>query len=312
MRMNKRGFFGAFFVILFVIAMGYAGYYLYQNIPRHTINLVNTNSEQITTTNTIPSKQFYENMRYPSNVIAYNIAESCPENKAARMEEAFTILEEKTVLEFNSVEESSAILKILCSDVSPAAEEENHFVAGEGGPSRVINSTLYSVILEGKVALYREGSCNNANVAIHELLHALGFDHNNDEKSILYPTLACNQEIDEEIIESINELYEVASAPELAFEELTATKSGRYVNFHMEVINKGLMPANNVKVGLYSDDEFIDEFELNTIAVGAKKIIDVENLKVPLTASNLEFAIDYENQISEISENNNVVKLSTN
>lgn len=312
MRMNKRGFFAAFFVILFLVAMGYAGYYLYQNIPRHTINLVNTNSEQTTTTNTVPSKQFYQNMRYPSNIIEYNIAESCPENKKTRMEEAFSILEEETVLEFNSADESNAILKILCSDVSPEAEEENHFVAGEGGPSRVINSTLYSVILEGKVALYREGSCNNANVAIHELLHALGFDHNNDKKSILYPTLACDQVIDEEIIDSINELYSIASAPELSFEELTATKSGRYVNFHMEVINKGLVQANNVKVGLYSDDEFVDDFELNSISVGAKKIIDVENFKVPLSANNLEFVIDYENQISEISEENNRIKLSTN
>ncbi|MBM3232133.1 matrixin family metalloprotease [Candidatus Pacearchaeota archaeon] len=312
MNMNKRGFFGAFFVVLFLIAMAYAAYYLYQNIPRHTINLINTNSEQVKTTNTIPSKQFYENMRYPSNLISYNIAESCPENKKNIMKEAFSILEEKTILEFNPSDESTAILKILCSDISPEAEEENHFIAGEGGPSKVINSTLYSVILEGKVALYREGSCNNANVAIHELLHALGFDHNKDKNSILYPTLACNQIIDEEIIESINDLYEIASAPDLAFEELTATKSGRYLNFHMEVINKGLIQTNNVKVGLYSDGEFVDDFELNSIAVGAKKIIDVENLKVPLAANDIEFVIDYQNQITEISEDNNRASLSTN
>ncbi|MEK6925467.1 MAG: CARDB domain-containing protein [Nanoarchaeota archaeon] len=310
--MNRKGLFATFFVILFLVAIGYAGYYLYQNIPRHTINLINTNSNEITTTNTIPSKQFYENMRYPSNEINYNIAESCPENKKTKMEEAFSILEEKTVLEFNHTSESNAALKILCSDVSPQAEEENHFIAGEGGPSRVINSTLYSVILEGKVALYREGSCNNANVAIHELLHALGFDHNNDENSILYPTLACDQVIDEEIIDSINELYEISSAPELAFEELTATKSGRYVNFHMEVINKGLIQANNVKVAIYADDEFVDNFELNSISVGAKKIIDVENLKIDLNAKSIEFVIDYENQIPEILEDNNRVKLSTN
>lgn len=310
--MNKKGLFAAFFVILFIAAMGYAGYYLYQNIPRHTINLVSTGSNQITTTNTLPSKQFYDNMRYPDNEINYNIASSCTENKAARMEEAFSILEEETILEFNPTDESNAILKILCSDISPEADEKNHFVAGEGGPSRVINSTLYSVILEGKVALYREGNCMNANVALHELLHALGFDHNTDEKSILYPILACDQVIDQEIIDSINELYEVQSAPDLAFEELTASKSGRYINFHMEVINRGLVQANNVLVALYADDEFVEEFELNSISVGSKKIIDVENLKVDLAASSIEFVIDYQNEILEISEDNNNVKLSTN
>lgn len=310
--MNKKGLFAAFFVILFLVAMGYAGYYLYQNIPRHTVNLVNTGSNQITTTNTIPSKQFYENMRYPSKIINYNIASSCPENKASRMEEAFSILEEQTILEFNPTDSSNSILNILCSDISPEAEEKDHFVAGEGGPSRVINSTLFSVILEGKVALYREGNCNNPNVALHELLHALGFDHNNDKKSILYPTLICDQTIDEEIVQSINELYEVESAPDLTFYELNATKSGRYLNFHMEVINRGLIPASQVNVGLYADGEFVSQFELNTISVGSKKIIDVENLKVPLDASNIEFVIDYQSIIFEIYEDNNRIDLSTN
>lgn len=309
--MNKKGLFAAFFVILFLIAIGYAGYYLYQNIPRHTVNLVTTNSEQITTTNTLPSKQFYENMRYPSNIINYHMAETCPENKASRMQEAFETLENLTVLEFNPVSESDAALRILCSDISPEAEEKDHFVAGEGGPSRVINSTLYSVILDGKVALYREGNCKNANVAIHELLHALGFDHNNDKKSILYPILICDQKIDQEIIDSINELYSVDSAPDLLFSELTASKSGRYVNFHMEVLNRGLVPAKEVFVGLYADDEFVEEFELDVVSVGGKKIIDVENLKVPLNAKSLEFVIDYQNQITEIFEENNRIKLST-
>lgn len=311
--MNKRGIFAAFFVILFLAAMGYAGYYLYQNIPRHTVNLIsNTNPTEITTTNTIPSKQFYENMRYPSKIINYNIAESCPENKASRMEEAFSILEEQTILEFEPSSQSDSILNILCSDISPEAEEKNHFVAGEGGPSRVINSTLFSVILDGKIALYREGNCNNPNVALHELLHALGFDHNNDEKSILYPTLICDQTIDEEIIQSINELYDIESAPELTFFELNATKSGRYLNFHMEVINRGLIPASEVNVGLYADGEFISQFELNTISVGSKKIIDVENLKVPLDSNSIEFVIDYQNVIFEIYEDNNRISLSTN
>lgn len=311
--MDKKGLFAAFFVIMFLAAMGYAGYYLYQNIPRHTVNLVSTtNPTEITTTNTIPSKQFYENMRYPSKIINYNIAESCPENKASRMEEAFSILEEQTILEFEPSSQSNSILNILCSDISPEAEEKNHFVAGEGGPSRVINSTLFSVILDGKIALYREGNCKNANVALHELLHALGFDHNNDKKSILYPTLICDQTIDEEIIQSINELYKIESAPELTFFELNATKSGRYLNFHMEVINRGLVPANEVNVGLYSDGEFVSQFELNTISVGSKKIIDVENLKVPLDANNLEFVIDYQNVIFEIYEDNNRISLSTN
>ncbi|MEK6909396.1 MAG: CARDB domain-containing protein [Nanoarchaeota archaeon] len=308
--MNKNGgFLGTLFLILSLVAVGYSAYYLYQNIPRESINLVNTNSQQITTTNTIPSKQFYDNMRYSDRTINYHISESCPENKANRTKEALDTIEAKTVLIFNPVSKPNSVLNILCSDISPEAEEENHFVAGEGGPSRVLNSTLYSVILEGKVALYREGTCNNANVAIHELLHALGFDHNNNRRSILYPTLECDQEIDQEIIDSINELYGVESLPDLTFDKVNATKSGRYLNFHIEVLNRGLISANNAVVGIYADNKFIETFDLNTISIGAKKIIDVGNLKVPLNAENIEFVIDYGEEIAELYENNNKIAL---
>ena len=182
--MNKKGdFFSALFVLILLVAIGYGGYYLYQNFPRDTIQLITQDKIEIRVNNTLPSKQFYENMRYADKIISYHISSSCPESKSSKMIEAIKTLESKTILVFR--ESSNAEINILCSDVSPQAEEKNHFVAGEGGPSRVLNTTLYSVILEGKVALYREGNCNNANVATHELLHALGFDHNNNPKNIL-------------------------------------------------------------------------------------------------------------------------------
>lgn len=310
--MNKRaGFFSALFIVILLTVIGYAGYYLYQNFPREAIQLTGQKVPEITVDNTIPSKQFYENMRFPDRKINYHISEACSETKTNYMKQALDTIESRTLLSFNPTSKEESVLNILCSDVSPQAEEQNHFVAGEGGPSRVLNSTLYSVILEGKVALYREGNCNNANVAIHELLHALGFDHNNNPKSILYPTLKCDQTIDEEIIDSINELYSVESNPDLMFAELDASKAGVYLNFHMEVLNRGLKKADNVKVSIYADDKFVDEFELNSISIGAKKIIDVENLKVPLNVATIEFIIDPENEIPEIYEDNNRVKLNT-
>ena len=248
-------------------------------------------------------------MRYPDKVISYNIAESCSESKANSMKEAFETIESLTILSFRETSKSDSEINILCSDVSPEAEEENHFVAGEGGPSKVLDAGLYSVILEGKIALYREAQCNNNNVAIHELLHALGFDHNNNKKSILYPTLECDQEIDEEIIESIDNLYRDPSLPDLVFAKANATKAGRYLNFHIEVLNQGLISSGATKIGIYANGEFVENFELGAIGIGARKILDVQNLKVPSSSSTIEFAIDKDNTISEIYENNNKVTL---
>lgn len=310
--MNKKaGFFSGLFILILLAILGYSGYYLYENFPREQIQLKNINIPEITVENSVPSKQFYERMRYADRTINYYISETCSENKTDYMLEAMDILEIKTMLKFNPVSKPNSVLNILCEDISPQADEENHFIAGEGGPSRVLNSTLYSVILEGKVALYRESSCNNANVALHELLHALGFDHNNNKKSILYPTLECDQKMDQEIIDSINKLYRVDSRADLVFAAATASKSGRYLNFHIEILNQGLQPSIGVGLGIYADNEFVESFELNEIQIGAKKILDVENLKVPLNAKSIEFVADYENEILEIDENNNRATLNS-
>lgn len=311
--MNKgAGFFNTLFMIILIGIIIYGGYYLYQNFPREAIQLRGQNIPEITVDNNIPSKQFYDNMRYSDRTINYYISDACSESKASSMREALDIIESKTVLKFNPVSESESVLNILCSDISPQAEEEDHFVAGEGGPSKVINSTLYSLILEGKVALYREGNCANSNVAIHELLHALGFDHNNNRNSILYPTLECDQTIDDGIIKSINQLYQDPSLPDLVFSKIDAKKSGAYLNFHMEVLNRGLKSSSEVDVKVYADGKYVDSFNLNTISIGAKKIIDVENLKVPLNSKEIKFIIDDKDDIREIYEDNNKITLNTN
>jgi len=309
--MNKKaGFFNNLLIILMLGALVAAGYYLYINFPREAIQLITQRTPDIQVNNTLPSKQFYDNMRYSDRIITYHISESCPESKSDRMKEALDTIEAKTIISFISTEKENAQIKILCSDISPDADEANHFVAGEGGPSKVLNSTLYSVIIEGKVALYREGSCDNSNVEIHEVLHALGFDHNNNPKSILYPTLKCDQQIDQEIIDSINELYETESLPDLVFDEVSANKSGRYLNFHIEVLNRGLKEAKSVEVGIYAGNTLVDSFDLKDITIGAKKIIDVQNLKVPFNAEKIDFVIDHESEIPEISEDNNKVVLT--
>ncbi|MEK6811791.1 MAG: CARDB domain-containing protein [Nanoarchaeota archaeon] len=311
--MNKKGgFFSNFILLLLFVALGFSAYYLYQYYPRESIPFNNFNLEESTVniTNDLPSKQFYSRMRYSDRIINYHISESCSEKKASSMKEALDIIESKTVLVFNPTSKSNSVLNILCADISPEAEEKNHFIAGEGGPSKILNTTLYSVILEGKVALYREGTCDNSNVAIHELLHALGFDHNNNKKSILYPTLECDQQIDNEIIDSINKLYKDNSLSDLVLTTANASKSGRYLNFHIEVLNQGLQESGAIKVSVLADGKPVETFDLGTISIGAKKILDVENLNIPIKSKKIEFIVDNENNIQEIYENNNEITLN--
>ena len=309
--MNKKGgIFGSILLILLLAVLGVSIYYLYQFWPREPVDLQNVRTDEpAIVQNDVPSAQFYQRMRYQDRFITYSIADSCSPDRVSSMQEAFANIESLTVLDFEPSAESNSMIKILCSDIAPEAGQEDYFVAGEGGPSRVLNSTLYSIILEGKIALYRDDSCDGPKVATHELLHALGFDHNNRQNSILYPTLKCSQEIDPEIIQSINKLYAPESLPDLVFFTTSATKSGRYLNFNIEVLNQGLRESGVTDVGVYADDEFIENFDIGAISVGARKILTVENLKVPNDATTIVFVVDEDNNIQELFENNNQATL---
>ncbi len=248
--------------------------------------------------------QFYPNMRYKSRDITFSVSSTCDAAKKKDIERAISTISEKTILNFQQVQEGE--ISILCSDINPRPEEEGHFVAGEGGPSEIINTSKYSVILSGKVSLYRRSKeCAKPNVATHEILHSLGFDHNSNENSIMYPITNCGQDIDDYIIEEINKLYLEDSLADLAIEKLNASKNGRYINFEITVGNFGLEDSANSTLRVYANEKEIKVVPLEKIDIGTKKILTVENLRGPLSFDSLTFTIDY-NEEELNKENNNV------
>ena len=252
--------------------------------------------------------QFYPNMRYRDRVISYNISKSCSLSQKLAAEKAFSIISDKTILKFNNFNDNeNPEIEVLCSELAPEPEEERHFVAGEGGPSEIINVSSYSVIFSGKISLYRENNCNNPNVALHEILHALGFDHNNNQKSIMYPLTKCDQEIDDYIIEEINNLYEPNSSPDLVIDRISANRSGRYLSFKASISNLGFKDSDDARLVLYVEDEFIKDFNLEEIGIGTRKILNVENLRIPKKSEIISFVV--ESFEGELNENNNRVDI---
>ena len=248
--------------------------------------------------------QFYPNIRYPDSEISYRI-ENCPLGRQDEMESAFDIIGEETILEFYPVLSDEQI-SVTCDD--RAIVEKNLFVAGEGGPTEIVAATKFNVIFGGDIVLLRNSQCGKPNVAIHELLHALGFNHSSNRNNVLYPVTDCSQVIGDDVINLINELYSFPSYPDLYFSNVTAGAEGRYLSTNITVGNIGLKNSQNADIEIYADGKLIKELNLEPIKVGEGKIIILENLFTgKVNIQELEFVIV--SSFNELEEENNKIKL---
>ena len=251
--------------------------------------------------------QFYSNMRYKDKEIKYSFDPFCSKKRMEDIDRAFLLLEDKTILKFIKVGEYADI-EVLCSDIVPEIEERGHYVAGEGGPSEVIQAGIYNVILHGKISLFRNERCESPQIALHEILHALGFDHNSDKNSILYPITECNQIIDLYILDKIESLYSLDSVPDLIVDEFRVAGSGRYINLKISVLNGGFMDSGESVLKIYADDKEIKEINSKGIEIGTRRIFDVENLRLPLGNLNkISVVVFYENR--ELGKQNNMAEI---
>lgn len=262
-----------------------------------SFNLGNVSSEM----------QFYPNMRFPSKEISYRISEDCILSKKNNMERAFKILENSTILEFYSVEEEEEI-SIFCEEKSKFSED-SMFIAGEGGPVKILPLKNFNVILKGEVLLLRSVECGFPLVEMHELLHVLGFNHSDNPKNIMYPVVKCNQEIGEEIPLKINELYYYPSLPDLEISEVSAELYGKYLDINISIKNQGLSESGNWKLSILSGSSEIKSFEFEDIKIGNGLSVNYEKIWVPKIKIE-ELLIVVESSKQELSLDNNQVLLT--
>ena len=240
---------------------------------------------------TSDNMQFYENLRYSDSKISYHISDKCTLQKKEDAERAFEILENKTILDFYSVTSNEEIL-ITCE--SRQKIKEDYFIAGEGGPVNISKAGQFNVIFNGQVLLIRQSECANPNIALHEILHALGFGHSLNENNIMYEISECSQTLGEDIPRFIDELYSIPSHPDLAFEEvIPLIHDGKYLDLNISIKNIGLKDSEKAFVNVYLDNEVFEKIELKELKVGAGIKITIQNLKFKTTDFNkMRFVIE--------------------
>ncbi|MEK6844778.1 MAG: M12 family metallopeptidase [Nanoarchaeota archaeon] len=251
---------------------------------------------------TSDNMQFYENLRYSDSKISYRISDKCTLQKKADGERAFEILENKTVLDFYNVASNEEIL-ITCE--SRQKIKEDYFIAGEGGPVNISRAGQFNVIHAGQVLLIRQSECANPNIALHEILHALGFGHSVNQNNIMYEISECSQTIGDDILSFIDELYSIPSQPDLVFEEvIPLIHDGKYLDLNMSIKNIGLKNSGKAFVNVYLDNEIFEEIELKELMVGSGMKITIQNLKFKTTDFN-EMKFIIETNFEELDKANN-------
>ena len=278
------------FSLILLSILSFALLYLYQNLPGEEIEMKIKNIGLINNPGQIQEHdvtnisgevtQFFPDMRFNHNNITFFINSECGEDKKERMNNAFSIIESETgIITFTQDSEENADILVGCSFDSYETEE-NVFIAGEGGPTKIINLSVYPIILRGKVILYNETSCDYPITELHELFHVFGFDHINDSKMIMYPYAECDQKINPEMTEKIKELYSIQPKAEIYFENINASKKGIYLDFNIMVRNEGLIEAKNITLDVYSEGKKVDSFDLGSLEPGEGTGYNVKNLKL--------------------------------
>ncbi len=285
--------------ILFVISLMFLYF-----VPLNTFNFTTTGNSNFSIVTNESQMQFYPNMRFPESEISYKVLD-CPLQKKNDMEYAFSIMENLTSLSFYPVDNNEEI-SVTCEQKNKVNGE--FFIAGEGGPTNVTIIGDFYVIMNGEILLIKQSDCPNPNVALHELFHVLGFEHSTNPDNVMYNVTKCDQTIGEDMIQLINKLYSIPSAPDLAFSNVSAVMNGRFLDINMTITNVGLHNADEAKIIIYGDEKKIKEIDLEPLEMGYGRFISMGNIFVSqIKVDELELVID--SNFNEINKENNKIKL---
>ncbi len=179
------------------------------------------------------------------------------------------------------------------------------------GPSfNVINSAEIS-LLASKDG--RELTDNQVMLlSMHELGHALGLDHSQNKKSIMFPQLQDDiSDLHAEDIEAISQLYKVAPLPDLKIQNTYVIKrviSQGFTKYYLadvnfSIVNDGLSDAEKFGFLISVGDRDVEN-NSTLLKPGSIYTIKYTNISSATDFSEIIIKVDPENKIKELNESN--------
>jgi len=298
-------------VVFLVLILIFLGGLVYSNLPGEPVELrmgeVIVETVDFIEYGAVPV--FSDRLRFNHNDISFSIEKACGGVRRETMLEAFDLFTgEVGLISFYEVA-LGADIKVGCSD-DYIEMGENLFAAGEGGPSRIINTSGFKLIEEGKIWLYSDARCDYPIVEVHELGHVFGFDHSEDPGNIMYNTSSCEQRISGDMTQLIVDLYSIEALADILVKDVAAVRKGRYLDFNITVLNEGLVGVDAVALSVLADGGIVEVVEMGEIEVGFGRTLRVTNFKLPSrSVEKIEFFVDREDLVRELDEGNNVVTM---
>ncbi len=238
--------------------------FFYWFIPTKTFSFLPVEQSDNFSLSGSTQMQFYPNLRFPDTTISYKITD-CNLQRTSDMKLAFEFISNLTSLVFYPVYSEEEI-SVSCQE----KQEYNKglWIAGEGGPTNITKAGAFNIITHGQILLLKDSQCTHPNIAIHELLHVLGFDHSDNKNNLMYNVTSCDQTIGKEIVNLINQLYSIEPLPDLTIENASATINGKYLDANISIRNQGFKDSGNFKLLIYADEKLIKELEVLAISSG--------------------------------------------
>jgi len=191
---------------------------------------------------------------------------------------------------------------------------------------KFINITQFGIIQNATIELLTKSesrqlnSKDMTNLALHEIGHAIGLQHVNED-DIMNPTLTIPSNAVKEIsignTNNLQELYKSPAKPDLRIGGVNATKAtftrfGQnyfYLNISVEIQNVGLVDAKSFNVQLRTDSLVVNEASQAGLEIGNFLNVFHGNLRIDRNFTSVHVGIDTQNAIDELNETNNFVEI---